>query len=57
MSALNNDNQFKPEGRNNENMDGGPIGNQLNSDNSFSDHGLENARLLKKALNKNNSNE
>ncbi len=55
MSAFSNDKQFKPEGRNNENMDGGPIGNQLNSDNSFSDHGLENARQLKKALNKTNN--
>ncbi|MCQ6280408.1 hypothetical protein [Bacillus sp. EB600] len=55
MSALSNDKQFKPSGRKNENMDGGPIGNQLNSDNSFSDNGLENARKLKKALNTTNN--
>jgi hypothetical protein len=40
--------------RNNKDMDGGPIGGQLNSDNSFSDTGLENARKLEEATNKEN---
>ena len=33
-------------------MDGGPVGEGVNSDNSFSDTGLENARLLRKAAKK-----
>ena len=33
-------------------MDGGPVGEGVNSDNSFSDTGLENARLLRKAVKK-----
>ncbi len=40
----------------NNDIDGGQIGNGLNSDNSFSDQGLENARLLNEAINKENSN-
>jgi len=33
-------------------MDGGAVGEGVNSDNSFSDAGLENARLLRKAAKK-----
>ncbi|WP_462410698.1 hypothetical protein [Neobacillus sp. Marseille-QA0830] len=33
-------------------MDGGPIAEGVNSDNSFSDHGLENASKLSKAMKK-----
>ncbi|WP_180954924.1 hypothetical protein [Bacillus sp. V3-13] len=38
--------------RKNDDMDGGPIGERLNSDDSFSDTGLNNARLTRKAVNK-----
>lgn len=34
-------------------MDGGPIEGHLNSDNAFSDKGLNNADLTRKALKKN----
>lgn len=40
----------------NNDIDGGQLGNGLNSDNSFSDQGLENERLLNEAMNKGNSN-
>lgn len=39
----------------NDRMDRSPIDNLLNSDNSFSDSGLENARLLNEALKKGKS--
>ncbi|WP_180953781.1 hypothetical protein [Bacillus sp. T33-2] len=34
----------------NNDMDGGPIGGRLNSDDSFSDTGLNNARLTREAV-------
>ncbi|WP_180955575.1 MULTISPECIES: hypothetical protein [Bacillus] len=38
--------------RENDDMDGGPIGGRLNSDDSYSDTGLNNARLTRKAVKK-----
>ncbi|HZG72127.1 MAG TPA: hypothetical protein VEY51_11395 [Chondromyces sp.] len=52
---MNNDKPTTSPDRNNKDMDGGPIGGRLNSDNSFSDKGLENARLLRKAMDKGQS--
>lgn len=56
MSEVNNDNKItKSKDPSNDSISGGPIGNQLNSDNAFSDSGLENARLLNKAMKKEKS--
>ncbi|NHM33042.1 hypothetical protein [Neobacillus terrae] len=52
MAEVRND--LQSEDRNNKGMDGGPNGGQLNSDNSFSDTGLENARKLEEAANTEN---
>ncbi|MGY0691891.1 hypothetical protein ACW2QC_03750 [Virgibacillus sp. FSP13] len=35
-----------------DNIDGGPVENRLNSDNAFSDKGLENRRLTQEAVKK-----
>ncbi|MCQ6275492.1 hypothetical protein JMM81_11035 [Bacillus sp. V3B] len=56
MPEVNKDNKItKSKNRSNDSMSGGAIGNQLNSDNAFSDSGLENTRLLNKAMNKEKS--
>lgn len=36
--------------RGNNDRNGGPVGGRLNSDNSYSDKGLKNERLTKKAV-------
>jgi hypothetical protein len=41
----------------NDDMDGGAIGDALNSDNSFSDKGLNNDRLTREAVKKANSHQ
>ncbi|WP_158701722.1 hypothetical protein [Lentibacillus sp. Marseille-P4043] len=42
--------------RDNDNLDGGPVENRLNSDNAFSDKGLENRRSMQNAVKKGNHN-
>ncbi len=52
------ENNNKPErnlGRGNDDMDGGKIEDPLNSDNAFSDKGLNNERLTREAMKKANS--
>jgi hypothetical protein len=55
MPKNNSENPDKSLDSRNNDIDGGPIGDQLNSDNSFSDSGLENARLLQETIKKGNS--
>jgi hypothetical protein len=55
MSKDNNDKQKIPVGNSKQDMDGGPITGSLNSDNSFSENGLENDRLLREAAKEGNS--
>ncbi|WP_162990395.1 hypothetical protein [Mesobacillus foraminis] len=50
MSKENRDKENKPEGVKGDEMDGGPVGGSLNTDNAFSDRGLENASLLHETL-------
>ncbi|MEH6947091.1 hypothetical protein V7068_08435 [Bacillus sp. JJ634] len=56
MPEVNNDNKTtKSQGQFNDSMDEGSIDNNLDSDNAFSDSGLENATLLDKAMRKGKS--
>jgi len=56
MPEVNNDNKTtKSQGQFNDSMNEGSIDNNLDSDNAFSDNGLENAALLDKAMRKGKS--
>lgn len=50
-----NDNKIKNQDRLKDSMDEGLISDDLNSDNAFNDSGLENIRLLNKAMKKGQS--
>lgn len=54
MSQEDNNIHRKTPGELKDDMDRGPIGDRLNSDNAFSDKGLNNARLTLKAVKKGN---
>ncbi|HWO98121.1 MAG TPA: hypothetical protein VNM45_17680 [Bacillus sp. (in: firmicutes)] len=54
MSQEDNNIHEKETGVLNDDMDRGPIGDGLNSDNAFSDKGLNNARLTREAVKKGN---
>jgi len=55
MQVVNNDNKIKNQDRLKDSMDEGFISDPLNSDNAFNDSGLENVRLLNKAMKKGKS--
>lgn len=55
MSEVNNHNKIKNQDRLKDSMDEGFISDRLNSDNAFNDRGLENVRLLNKAMKKGKS--
>lgn len=55
MSDMNNNGPDTTSAKGNDNMDGGPISSDLYSDNSFSDQGLNNARLTRESMKKANS--
>lgn len=52
MASSKNGKSYRSLDNSNNEMSGGPIKDDLNSDNSFSDDGLENARLLNEKLTK-----
>ena len=52
MKEINNENKIKNQDRLKDSMDEGLISEDLNSDNAFNDSGLENIRLLDKAMKK-----
>lgn len=55
MKEVNNENKIKNQDRLKDSMDEGLISEDLNSDNAFNDSGLENIRLLDKAMKKGKS--
>ena len=55
MQEVNNENKIKNQDRLKDSVDEGLISHDLNSDNAFNDSGLENARLLNKAMKKGKS--
>ncbi|MFS0637837.1 hypothetical protein AB1K84_18195 [Mesobacillus foraminis] len=55
MSKENSYKANKPGVFKDDEMDGGPVGGSLNTDNAFSDRGLENDSLLDETLKRNDS--